>query len=202
METTPFGSEPLEVFLERMASAGPAPGGGTAAAVTAAMAAGLVAMAARLSTGQVNDADGIAAAADALWRRALALADDDAAAYGRVLAVYRRSRHDDPDGRRREITTALEGATAVPLDVADVAAQATLLGALLAETGNPNLEGDARAAVELGRAAARAAARLVEINTRQGQLDGNWNERAAAAVARAERPTPGVFDPHISRGEV
>ena len=74
-----FGSEPLERFLERLASAEPAPGGGSAAAVTAAVAAGLVAMAARLSDGRLDDADAIAATADGLRRRALALADDDAA---------------------------------------------------------------------------------------------------------------------------
>jgi formiminotetrahydrofolate cyclodeaminase len=165
------------------------------------MAAGLVAMAARLSAGRLDDADGIAAAADGLRRRALALADEDAAAYRRVLAAYRRPQDEDPDGRRREIRAALEAATAVPLELTELAAEAAGLGARLAETGNPNLEGDANAAVELARAAARAAARLVEINT-QGDLGGDWCERAAAHVARAEGSPPGVFDHHISRGEV
>lgn len=186
MEGTSFGSEPLAGFLERLAAAEPAPAAGGAAAVTAAMAAGLVAMTARLSAGRLDDADAIAGAADGLRQRALALADDDAAAYGRVLAAYRRPRHEDPDGRRRAITAALEAATAAPLAVADVAAEAAVLGGRLAEAGNPNLEGDANAAVELGRAAARAAARLVEINTRQGHLGTGWCERAAGHVARAE----------------
>ena len=188
MEDTSFGSQPLAAFLERLASAEPAPTGGAAAAFTAAMAAGLVAMAARLSGERLEDADDIAARADGLWRRALSLADDDAAAYGRVLAAYRRPSGGDPEGRRREIRAALEAATAVPLAVADLAAEAAVLGARLAAAGNPNLEGDANAAVELGRAAARAAARLVHINADQGQLGGDWSERASASVARAGGP--------------
>ena len=72
-----------------------------------------------------------------------------------MLAAYRRPRDEDSDGRRRAITAALEAATVVPLAVADVAAEAAVLGGRLAEAGNPNLEGDANAAVELGRAAAR-----------------------------------------------
>jgi formiminotetrahydrofolate cyclodeaminase len=197
-----FGAESLDRFLERLAAGEPAPGGGSAAAVTAAMAAGLVAMAARLAGGRVDDADDIAGVADGLRRRALALADEDSAAYAAVLDAYRRPGDEDPDRRRRAIRAALEAATAVPLEVAGLAAEAAVIGARLVEAGNPNLEGDANAAVQLGRAAARAAARLVEINVRQGDLGGDWCERAAAHVARAERPTPGVFDPHISRREV
>jgi methenyltetrahydrofolate cyclohydrolase len=197
-----YKDQPLEEFLDRLASDEPAPGGGSGAAVTAAMAAGLVAMAARLSAGRTDDADGIVETADGIRRRALTLADEDAAAYGRVLAAYRRPRDEDPDGRKGEIRVALEAASAVPLEVAGLAAEAAVLGARLVEAGNPTLEGDAHAAVELGRAAARAAARLVEINVRQGDLGGDWCERAAAHVARAERLTPGVFDPHTSHREV
>ncbi len=182
----------MEQFLERLASDEPAPGGGSGAAVTAAMAAGLVAMAARLSGNRVDDAGAIAATADGIRRRALALADEDAATYGRVLAAYRRPRDEDPGGRTAEIRAALEAACAAPMELAGLAAEAAVLGARLAATGNPNLEGDANAAVELGRAAARASARLVEINVRQGDLGGDWCERVAAHVERADRSTPGV----------
>jgi formiminotetrahydrofolate cyclodeaminase len=159
-------------------------------AVTAAMAAALVAMTARLSSGRLEEADAIAAAADGLRRRALTLADDDAAAYARVLAAYRRPRDEDPDGRSREIRTALEAATAVPLAVADLAAEAAVLGARLVDGGNPNLEGDATAAVVLARAATQAAARLVELNVEQGRLGGDWCSLAAAHVARSAGNAP------------
>lgn len=192
-----YSEQPIEKFLDRLASDEPAPGGGSTAALSAAMAAALVAMAARLSTGRrsdgrVGDAAAIAETADGLRRRALTLADEDAAAYGRVLAAYRRAGDDDPGGRTGAIRAALEAASTVPLEVAELAAEAAILGARLVEDGNPNLEGDANAGVELGRAAARAAARLVEINVRQGGLGGDWCERVAAQVARAEGPATGV----------
>ncbi|HEV3363652.1 MAG TPA: cyclodeaminase/cyclohydrolase family protein [Acidimicrobiia bacterium] len=194
MHPTSLRGETLERFLERLASTDPAPGGGGSAAIATAMAAALVEMAAGLSTDHVADAADIGAAAGDIRRRALTLADDDATAYGRVIAAYRlpRDNDGDPDARRREIREALEGATAVPLEIAGLAADAARLGSQLVAGGNPDLEGDAAAAVLLARAAARAAARLVELNVEQGKLGGDWCDRAAAAVTRAEtdRPSP------------
>src|SRR3712207_8271454 len=60
---------PLGTFLDLVASGNPAPGGGSVAAVAVALAAGLSGMAARLSAGQLADADGLAASADAARRR-------------------------------------------------------------------------------------------------------------------------------------
>jgi formiminotetrahydrofolate cyclodeaminase len=192
MPPTPLGNETVERFLERLASTDPAPGGGGSAAVATAMAAALVEMAAGLSTDQIADASAIGATAGDIRRRALTLADDDAVAYTRVLAAYRRSPGTDPDARRREIREALEGAAAVPLEIAGLAADVAALAGGLVAGGNPNLEGDAAAAVHLAGAAARAAARLVELNVRQGGLDGDWCDRAAAHVARATNgPAPG-----------
>ena len=196
MDPTSLRSETLERFLERLASTDPAPGGGGSTAVATAMAAALVEMAAGLSTDHVVDAGGIAAQAGDIRRRALTLADEDAAAYTRVLDAYRRRREAtaaadaDPDDSRREIHEALEAATAVPLEVAALAADVVMLGNQLVTGGNPNLEGDAAAGVHLARAAARAAARLVELNVAQGRLDGDWCDRAAASVTRAETGTP------------
>jgi methenyltetrahydrofolate cyclohydrolase len=190
MHPTSLRHETVERFLERLASTDPAPSGGGAAAVTTAVAAALVEMAAGLSTDQVDDAAGVRTAAAALRQRALALADEDAAAYGRVIAAYRLPRDDDPEVRGREIRAALEGATAVPLEIAALAADVSGLGDRLVAGGNPNLEGDAAAGVILARAAARAAARLVELNVEQGKLDGEWCDQAAAHVARAEGSPP------------
>jgi len=186
MDQMSFRHESLERFLERLASTEPAPGGGASAAIATAMAAALVEMAAGVSTDHVGDAAAVGAEAGEIRRRALTLADEDAAAYGRVLAGYRLHRDRDPEARRHEIREALEGATAVPLEIARLAADAAGLGERLVAAGNPNLEGDAAAAVALARAATRAAARLVELNVDQGKLDGDWCDRAAAEVARAE----------------
>jgi methenyltetrahydrofolate cyclohydrolase len=187
----PFRDEPLGRFLELLASEEPTPGGGSAAAGSAAaaavaLAAALVALVGRLSTKQLDDAPAVVAGADGLRRRALALADEDAAVYGEVRAAYALPKDSDPEGRRRRIRQALERATAVPLGITQAASETAVLAWRLVQLGNPNLEGDAVTAGLLARAAAQAAATLVELNVRTGKLDGDWLDRSAGYLATAE----------------
>ena len=58
--TSEYLDLPLKAFLDLVASGGPAPGGGSVAAIAVALAAGLSGMAARLSAGQLADADELA----------------------------------------------------------------------------------------------------------------------------------------------
>ena len=55
----------------------------------------------------------------------------------------------------------------------------------VAESGNPNLRGDAVTGAVLAAASARSAASLVDINVRLGGLDPELSQRAAQAVADA-----------------
>ena len=102
--------QPLNGFLEMVASHEPAPGGGASAAVAVALAAGLSGMAARLSADHLADAPGPAERADRLRRRVAPLAQEDATAYGHVLAAYRNQHAGAPVGLRERIRTALSGA--------------------------------------------------------------------------------------------
>ena len=179
----------LREFLDRVASGGPAPGGGSVAAVAVALAAGLSGMAARLSAGQLADAPRLADLADASRRRVAPLARADAEAYGRVLDAYRES---DPETRKERLRDALSGAADVPLAVAEVGNEVAGIAARLVEEGNPNLEGDAMTAVLLADAGVRAAAALAEINLSSANVEddrlGQANElvyRTAATVRRA-----------------
>jgi formiminotetrahydrofolate cyclodeaminase len=164
----------LEGFLELVSAAEPTPAGGSAAAMTVALAAGLCAMAARLSTRQLPDAPGIVVAAEQLRDRAATLCQADAEAFGRLVSATRELREPDPDGRRRRITEALLQATEVPLAIVETGAGVASLAARIAERGNPNLLGDAVAAALLAEAGARAAATLVLVN-----LKGLPDERAS-----------------------
>jgi formiminotetrahydrofolate cyclodeaminase len=185
--TSEYLDLPLGEFLDLVASGNPAPGGGSVAAVAAALAAGLSGMAARLSAGQL--ADGLAERADAARLRVATLARIDAESYGRVLDAYREP---DSETRRERVSDALSGATDVPLAVAEIGNEVAGIAARLVEEGNPNLEGDAIAAVLLAEAGVRAATVLVEINLSSANVDddrlGRANElvdETAASVRRA-----------------
>jgi methenyltetrahydrofolate cyclohydrolase len=153
--------EPVERFLDRIASAEPAPAGGSVAAVAVAMAAGLVAMAARLAH-EWPKAPEVVERAEALRSRmaTLALADEDA--YAKVIEALRLPT--DSPSRDAEVEAALSGAAEVPLAVAEAAAEVAVLAALVAQDGNDRLRGDALVAAELAEAGARGAAELVAIN--------------------------------------
>ena len=178
-----FLDEPVRGFLDQLADRTPTPGGGGAAAVTGAMAAGLVAMAARFSATRLPGVGELADRADELRRRLAQLADMHAQAYAAVLEALRLPR----EASQREVQRqeALLGAALVPLEIAGIGAQVALMAARLAETGNPNLRGDAVTGAVLAAASARSAACLVDINVGLGGLDPGLSRRAAQAAADA-----------------
>jgi formiminotetrahydrofolate cyclodeaminase len=180
---TSFLDQPVRGFLDQVAARTPAPGGGVAAAVTGAMAAGLVAMAARFSATRLPGAGELADQADELRRRLDQLADMDARAYAAVLDAGRQP---GDDGQRRErMREALLGAAHVPLEIAGIGVEVAVMAARLAEAGNPNLRGDAVTGAVLAAASARSAACLVNINVGLGGLEPDLSRRAAQAVADA-----------------
>ena len=153
----------LTTFLDEVAEKTSAPGGGAVSAIVVAMAAALVGMAARFSEKALGEeAERLAARADALRSDAGPLAAEDAAAYGAYLEARRRPENDP--GREAALAEASDRSAAVPLRIAQVGAEIVLLAALLTERGNPNLSGDAFAARSLAAAATRAAANLVVLN--------------------------------------
>jgi formiminotetrahydrofolate cyclodeaminase len=153
--------EPVERFLDRIASAEPEPASGSVAAVAVAMAAGLVAMAARLAHGWPKASE-VVEQAEALRSRMATLALADADAYAKVTEALRLPR--DSPSRSVEVEEALSGAADVPLAVAEAAAEVAVLAKLVAAEGNERLRGDALVAAELAAAGARGAAELVAIN--------------------------------------
>ena len=169
-----FLDQPVRGFLDQLAARTPTPGGGGAAAVTGAMAAGLVAMAARFSARQLPEAGDLADEADRLRYMASQLVDMDARAYTRVLAT-----------RGPERKEALLGAAMIPLEIAAIGARVAGLAAQVAEAGNPNLRGDAVTGAVLAAASARSAASLVDINVGLGGLDPELSQRAAAYAREA-----------------
>jgi formiminotetrahydrofolate cyclodeaminase len=160
-DTPDYLELPVGRFLDLLASSSSAPGGGSAIAVSVALAASLSSMAARLSTRQLADATGLAERAEDLRERVAPLARADAVAYRRVLVAQRAREAPYRDG---DVRAALSEAADVPLAIAEAGAEVARIAARLASDGNPNLEGDALCAVLLADAGVQAAMKLVEIN--------------------------------------
>lgn len=171
-------------FLDELAAAQPAPGGGSVAALAVALAAALCAMTSELSARQLAQASRLAAQARGLLRRAAPLAQADADSYADVLAALRAP--GQPDGRQREeqVSAALARASDVPLEVAELGDTVAALAADVAERGNPAVRGDALAAAQLAAAGARTAAALVQINLAE-MPDDPRAARAARLAAHA-----------------
>ncbi len=179
---------PLGEFLGLLASAGPAPGGGAAAALSVALGAGLCAMAARLSARRLDavTADHLTTEAERIRPLAASLMQADGEAYGRVISAMRGPAVGDPAGRERAVAAALSDAADVPMQIAALGAEVAGLAARLAADGNPNLRGDAVTAALLAQAGARAAAALVGINLAGVPADQR-HARAQSLLAAAAR---------------
>jgi formiminotetrahydrofolate cyclodeaminase len=169
--------QPLAQFLGEVASATPAPGGGSSAGVTLALAAALAEMSARLA-----GESGAAARAGELRAEAIELAERELSSYAPVLDAIRLP-GDDPS-RSGRVGEALLEASRTPLAIAERAAEVAKLGAEVARASSPSVRGDALTGTLLAEAAAAAAATLVEINL-AGHPDGDLLESARAARAGA-----------------
>jgi len=162
------GGPTLDGWLENLEAGTPAPGGGSAAALAGALAAALVAMVARLTTGRKAyvGVEGrvatILAEADALRAQLRRLVDEDAEAYARVSAAYRRPREDP--GRTRAVDEALVGAAQTPLATARAAVRLIPLAREMADIGNRNARSDAKVGEALARAALMGALENVRVN--------------------------------------
>src|SRR5207248_35665 len=158
----------LDGWLDELAGGAPVPGGGSAAALAGALAAALVAMVARLTSGRKAYAGvqhrvaEILAEAEALRAQLRRLVDDDAAAYAKVSAAYRLPK-DDPR-RTRAADEALVGAAQTPLAMARGAARLVGLAREIGTIGNRNAHSDASVAEALARAALAGAVENVRVN--------------------------------------
>lgn len=183
----------IDRFLDDLASASPTPGGGAAAALTGAMGAALVSMVCRLTIGRpryaaVEEAmTQILAEADNTRARLLALAEDDARAYGVVAAAYKLSRSNEAERQARAaaIQAALKDAVDPPLAVTRACRALLPLCLQVAAHGNTNVVSDAGVAGELAAAGVRGSILNVRINLSQ-IADPAFVAKGEQAVATAQ----------------
>lgn len=173
----------VDGWLDELAAAAPAPGGGSAAALAGAVAAGLVAMVCRLTIGRKAYAAAAPRAreildrAEALRGDLRRLVDRDAVSYDGVMAAYKIPK--DDAARTGAIDAALVAAAEVPLETAQAAATVLELAGEIEAIGNKNARSDAKVAALLAHAAARGALENVRVN-----LEGLTDARRGAAIRR------------------
>jgi methenyltetrahydrofolate cyclohydrolase len=163
----------VKELLDAVPARSPAPGGGAVTALVAALAGGLVAMAARFAPDSWERRAEVVGRAEELRAAVEPLADADAAAY----AAFMAARTDET----------VERIVALPFEVVELATELAELGALVAREGNPTVHGDASAGADLAAAAATAAARLVRVNAPADERTARAAELARAAAAAAAR---------------
>lgn len=181
----------IDAYLERLASADPTPGGGSAATLVGALGAALCAMVARITAGSPRlagvreDALAIVAEADALRERFEAARALDEQAYGLVVEASALPKSTDEEKRERTaaLQAALVGAAEEPLVAAGLAAEGLLLARRAEALGNAHLVSDVECAQHFFRAARAASAANVRINHRfmkDGEVVRAQAERLAA----------------------
>jgi len=171
----------VENLLESLADERRTPGAGLLAGLTAALAASVVEMVARVSRPVWREAPGVQAQAELLGARALRLAQDNETSYGRALTLLGA-----PQGENRELGNALSRAADVPLEIAEAAADLSSLARSAWEAGDQAVRADAAAAAALAAGAAQAAAGLVEANLLVSADDARGARARGLARAAAD----------------
>lgn len=159
-------------YLAKAAAGTAVPGGGSVAALNAALAAGLTEMVANLTIGKKGyeaveeEMIALAEKASQLRNKLTAAIDQDADAYTEVMSAYKLPKTTDEETtlRKQKIQEAIKHAALVPLEVArDALAVIGLAGQAIGK-GNKNAASDGAVAAMNARTGALAAIYNVKIN--------------------------------------
>jgi methenyltetrahydrofolate cyclohydrolase len=156
-------------LLDAFSSTAPAPGGGAAAALTAALGVSLLLMAAGIRSsrsGEAADSSELADATDRLrsLRPAIeSLVDRDAEAYTLVITALRMPA-DSGERRKAALDSAMRAATDVPLDIMRASRRALREAPVVATHSIRSTHSDVGVAIELLRAAVRSAGLTIDAN--------------------------------------
>jgi glutamate formiminotransferase/formiminotetrahydrofolate cyclodeaminase len=190
----------LHGFADELSTDSPAPGGGSVAALAAALAAGLATMVASIShpkkgfeSKQVR-LEEIAVRGQQLKDRLLAAVDDDTRAFDGLLAAMRlpKAAPEEQATRDRAVADATVAAIEVPLRVLEACPEVLGLCREVAGIGLAPSRSDAGVGVEMARAGA-AGAYLNVCTNLPGLTDAT---RAAALLARADTAWRQVQESH------
>ncbi len=163
---------PVRQFLYELSSGSATPGGGSAAGLSGAQGAALLAMVCHLTVGRKKYADVEAEMQVALDKalrlrdRLMELIEEDAHAFDSVMDAYRLPK-DTPEqqaARRAAIQAGLKEATRTPLETLRSCVAVLELAPEVVSKGNPNVISDGGAGVISAHAGMMIAALNVQIN--------------------------------------
>ncbi|MGV8145544.1 MAG: cyclodeaminase/cyclohydrolase family protein [Alkaliphilus sp.] len=183
----------LNEFLEKTASNEPVPGGGSVAAMSAATAAALTEMVARLTIGKKNylevddEMRNVAQTAYALREKFIVAIDKDADAFNGVMSAFKMPKdiEEQKELRKIQIQNNMKKAALVPLEVAEDALYMMGIIGAIAERGNKNAITDAAVAAMMARTAVLSALYNVKINL-SSIKDQEFVEKISLKVSELE----------------
>jgi len=180
----------LGEYLDDLAAKKPAPGGGSAAALTGAIAAGLLSMVANFTIGKERykqveeDVRRLLGSSERIRKGLSALVDEDVKVYQNVSEAFATK-----DPKKKE--EALKEASIVPVNICKFAYEGVHIASELAEKGNANLITDVGVAAELFGAAFIGAELNVSVNLR-GISDKEFIKATRLILDPMERDIPEV----------
>ena len=194
-------------LLDAFASNEPVPGGGSAAALGAALAVSLLIMVAGLPKTRSGESSPEEAAdmAEAssrlrlLREQLVELVDEDSGAYRSLMAALRLPRSSDAERQARSDarTTAMCAITEAPLDTLRACQQALAGAVVVARNGHVAAAADIGVAIELLVAAVRGSAVNIDVNLKS-MADPDFVQRVRAE--RQDLEKTGLADADKARG--
>lgn len=162
----------LKEFYEVLASDAPAPGGGSVAALSGTMGAGLLSMVCRLTIGKkgYESSEEIAKTtlekSDALGKELLAFVDKDTEAFNGVMAAFKMPKDTDENKaiRSAAIQKGYKEAVQSPLSIAKACLSVIELAYPIMDKGNSNALSDVGVGADMAFSGLEGAIMNVEIN--------------------------------------
>jgi formiminotetrahydrofolate cyclodeaminase len=182
--TEKLTDRPTRSFLNELASAAPAPGGGSVAALSGALGAGLISMVCNLTLGKPKYADvqdnisALLKKSESLRKELTDLLEEDVQAYSKLSQIMKmpRDTEEQKAARAALMDQALKAATDVPMRVAAACVAVMELCPPAAEKGNTNAVSDVGVGILMAEAGLRSAALNVLINLGFIKDEGFVNE--------------------------
>lgn len=181
-------------FLDEIAAATAAPGGGSAAAYAGAMGAGLIAMVAGLTIGKKKYAEveaemqAIRVMAESLRKELTQYVEDDSSAFEAVMGAFKlpKDTEEQQSIRSAAIIHATINAANVPLHVCEDAVKVMELALKCARDANSNAISDSMSGFAMARASLTAAGYNVRININSLE-DKSAGSRMLKELVRCEK---------------